>query len=71
MTGRPRKGTSVRFAPADSIAPMHARDPVIGLRFNIEARYGGTLEVDLIGVHPRPFAVAFAGALRRQSELGG
>lgn len=71
MTGRPRKGTSVRFAPADGIAPMHASDPVLGLRFNIEARYGGTVEVDLAGVHPRPFAIAFAGALRRQSELGG
>jgi hypothetical protein len=71
MTGRPHKGTSVRFAPADGIAPVHASDPVLGLRFNIEARYGGTLGVDLAGVHPRPFAIAFAGALRRQSELGG
>lgn len=71
MTGRPRKGTSVRFAPADGIAPAHASDRVLGLRFNIKARYGGTLEVDLTGVHPRPFAIAFAGALRRQSELGG
>jgi len=71
VTGRPRKGTSVRFAPADGIAPAHASDRVLGLRFNIKARYGGTLEVDLTGVHPRPFAIAFAGALRRQSELGG
>ena len=71
MTGRPRKGTSVRFAPGDGVAPMHARDPVMGLRFNIEARYGGTVEVDLTGVHPRSFAITFAGALRRQSELGG
>jgi hypothetical protein len=71
MTGRPRKGTSVHFAPADGIAPVHASDPVLGLRFNIEARYGGSVEVDLAGVHPRPFAIAFAGALRRQSELGG
>jgi len=71
MTGRPRKGTSVRFAPADGIAPIHASDQVLGLRFNIEARYGGTVEVDLADVHPRPFAIAFAGALRRQSELGG
>jgi hypothetical protein len=71
VTGRPRRGTSVRFAPADGIAPAHASDRVLGLRFNIKARYGGTLEVDLTGVHPRPFAIAFAGALRRQSELGG
>lgn len=71
MTGRPRKGTSVRFGSADGIAPARGNDPVLGLRFNIEARYGGTVEVDLTDVHPRPFAVAFAGALRRQSELGG
>jgi len=71
VTGRPRKGTAVRFAPADGVVPPHVSDRVLGLRFNIEARYGGTLEVDLTGVHPRPFAIAFAGALRRQSELGG
>lgn len=71
MTGRPRKGAAVRFAPADGVVPPHVSDRVLGLRFNIEARYGGTLEVDLTGVHPRPFALAFAGALRRQSELGG
>lgn len=71
MRGRPRKGTAVRFAPADGVVPPHASDPVLGLRFNIEARYGGTVEVDLVGEHPRPFALAFAGALRRQSELGG
>ena len=71
MTGRPRKGISVRFTPTDGIAPAHAHDPVLGLRFNIEARYGGTVEVDFTDEHPRPVAIAFAGALRRQSELGG
>ncbi|RRH92171.1 hypothetical protein EH240_31205 [Mesorhizobium tamadayense] len=71
MTGRPRKGAPVRFAPADAIATAHARDPVLGLRFNIEARYGGSIDVDLTGLHPRPLAIAFAGALRRQAELGG
>lgn len=71
MRGRPRKGTSVRFAPADGAVPPHAGDPVLGLRFNIEARYGGTVEVDLVNERPRAIAVAFAGALRRQSELGG
>jgi len=71
MTGRPRKGSSVRFAPTDGIAPAHAGDPVLGLRFNIDARYGGNVEVDLTDVHPRPLAIAFAGALRRQSGLGG
>jgi hypothetical protein len=71
MRGRPRKGTSVCFAPADGAVPPHAGDPVLGLRFNIEARYGGTVDVDLVGERPRAIAVAFAGALRRQSELGG
>ena len=69
MTGRPRKGTSVRFAPGDGVAPMHARDPVMGLRFNIEARYGGTVEVDLTGVHPRSFAITFAGACAGSPSL--
>jgi hypothetical protein len=61
----------VRFAVADGAVPPHAGDPVLGLRFNIEARYGGTVEVDLVRERPRAIAVAFAGALRRQSELGG
>lgn len=71
MTGRPRKGRPVRFAPADGVAPAHATDPVIGLRFNIQARYGGIAEVDFTGLEPRSLAIAFAGALRRQTELGG
>lgn len=71
MTRRPRKGSSVRFTPTDGVAPAHAADPVRGLRFNIEARYGGTAEVNLVGERPRAIAVAFAGALRRQSQLGG
>ncbi|WP_219336981.1 hypothetical protein [Acetobacter orientalis] len=61
----------MRFAVADGAVPPHAGDPVLGLRFNIEARYGGTVEVDLVRERPRAIAVAFAGALRRQSELGG
>ncbi len=71
MTGRPRKGTSVRFEPADGMASVHTGDPVLGLRFDIEARYGGAVEVDLVGERPRAIVVAFAGALRRQSQLGG
>lgn len=71
MRGRPRKGVPVRFAPADGILPPQASDSVLGLRFNIEARYGGIVEVDLTDLQPRALAVAFAGALRRQAELGG
>lgn len=68
---RPRKGTAVCFRPADGAVSLHASDPVLGLRFNIEARYGGAVEVNLVDEHPRPLAIAFAGALRRQSALGG
>ena len=71
MRGRPRKGTSVRFVPADGVVPAHAGDQVIGLRFNIEARHGGIVEVDLTSLSPRALAIAFAGAVRRQAELGG
>jgi hypothetical protein len=71
MSRQPRKGAPVRFAPADGILPPQTSDSVLGLRFNIEASYGGVVEVDLTDLRPRPFAVAFAGALRRQAELGG
>ena len=71
MTGRPRKGAPVRFAPGAGAVPAHVSDPVLGLRFNIEARYGGTVEVDLVDLQPRSLAIAFASALRRQTELGG
>jgi hypothetical protein len=71
MNGRPRKGAPVRFAPADGILPPQASDSVLGLRFNIEARYGGVVEVDFTDLQPRALAITFAGALRRQAELGG
>lgn len=71
MRRRLRKGTSVRFAPADGVVPAHAGHQVLGLRFNIEARYGGIVEVDLTDLRPRALAIAFAGAVRRQAELGG
>lgn len=71
MRSRPRKGAQVRFEATDGILPTHASDSVLGLRFNIEARYGGVVAVDLSELWPRPLAIAFAGALRRQSELGG
>lgn len=70
MSGRPPKGAPVRFVPADGFLPQ-ASDTVLGLRFNIETRYGGIFEVDLTDLRPRALAIAFAGALRRQSELSG
>lgn len=71
MSGRARKGAPVRFAQADGFLPPQVSDTVLSLRFNIEARYGGIVEVDLTDLRPRSLAIAFAGALRRQSELGG
>jgi hypothetical protein len=69
MTGRPRKGQSVAFADNK---PAHARpDPVLGLKFTIEAQHGGSVSVDMTALGPRALAIAFAGALRRSSVLGG
>ena len=69
MSGRPRKGWPVAFVP---ITPERAQpDPVLGLKFTIEARHGGMVLVDMTGLDPRPLAIAFAGALRRSAELGG
>jgi hypothetical protein len=44
---------------------------VLGLRFSIEARYGGTVLADMTALDPRPLAIAFAGALRKMAGLGG
>ena len=69
MSGHPRKGRPVAFAP---ITPEPQKpDPVLGLKFTIEARHGGTVLVDMTGLDPRPLAIAFAGALRRSAALGG
>ncbi|MCZ0963090.1 hypothetical protein [Paracoccus benzoatiresistens] len=69
MSKRPRKGRPVAFAPITPERPQP--DPVHGLKFTIEARHGGTVLVDMTGFDPRPLAIAFAGALRRMSALGG
>jgi hypothetical protein len=44
-------------------------DPVLGLKFTIEARHGGTVLIDMAALDPRPLAIAFAGALRRSAAL--
>ena len=69
MSERPRKGRSVAFAPMTPERPQ--ADPVLGLKFTIEAQYGGTALVDMTALDPRPLAIAFAGALRRSAALGG
>lgn len=71
MSDRARKGVPVCFTPSDGAQPSHVPDPVAGLRFTIEARYGGSVRVDLTDVQPRALAIAFAGALRRGAGLGG
>lgn len=69
MSERPRKGRAVAFT---SITPKPVQpDPVLGLKFTIEAQYGGTVLIDMTGLNPRPLAIAFAGALRRLAALGG
>jgi plasmid stabilization system protein ParE len=69
MSERPRKGRPVAFA---TIAPTSAQaDPVLGLKFTVEARHGGTVLIDMTALDPRPLAIAFAGALRRSAALGG
>lgn len=70
MSGHPHNGTKVSFTPDDG-ADSGARDPVAGLRFTIDARYGGSVLVDLTDLRPRPLAIAFAGALWRDADLGG
>ncbi|BBB11093.1 hypothetical protein [Sphingopyxis sp. FD7] len=69
MSERPRKGRPVSFAPITPERPQP--DPVLGLKFAIEARHGGTVLVDMTALDPRPLAIAFAGALRRSAALGG
>jgi len=70
MNTRPRKGTPVRFFLSDR-AKSQPPDIVAGLRFTVEARYGGTVMVDLTDLKPRALAIPFAGALRRAADVGG
>lgn len=69
MNEHPRKGRPVAFTPITSEPPRS--DPVLGLKFTIEAQHGGTVLVDMTALDPRLLAIAFAGALRRSAALGG
>src|SRR3546814_848289 len=69
MSKRPRQGRPVAFATITPERPQP--DPVLGLKFTIEARHGGTVPVDMTALDPRPLSIAFAGALRRSAALGG
>jgi hypothetical protein len=69
MSEHPRKGRPIAFK---TMSPARSRpDPVLGLRFTIEAQHGGTVLVDMAALDPCPVAIAFAGALRRSAGLGG
>src|SRR3546814_1838396 len=69
MSKRPRQCRPVAFATITPERPQP--DPVLGLKFTIEARHGGTVPVDMTALDPRPLSIAFAGALRRSAALGG
>jgi hypothetical protein len=71
MTDRPRKGHSVAFRLENGVAARVPSDSILGLRFTIEAAYGGRVLVDLVDLQPRRLVIAFAGALRRAAEPGG
>jgi hypothetical protein len=70
MSIRPRKGSSVGFKADDCPAP-DLPDSISGLRFNIDARHGGSVLIDLRDLKPRSLAIAFAGALRREASVSG
>jgi hypothetical protein len=71
MTDRPRKGRPLAFRPENGVPPRSSSDSILGLRFAIEAAYGGRVLVDLLDLQPRRLAIGFAGALRRAAESGG
>jgi len=71
MTDRPRNGRPVTFRWENSLPACSSSDPILGLRFTIEAAYGGRVLVDLIDLQPRRLAIGFAGALRRAAEPDG
>lgn len=68
MKDRPRRGTRATFDGMDGLMADEGRDNVIGLRFFIEARLGGTTSIDFTKEQPRQVAIKLAGALRRRAE---
>ena len=71
MTSRPRKGSTVSFTHDDGLVEAQNPSSVTGLRFNVEARSGGTASLDFSDLQPRPLAISGAQAIRRLSEVGG
>ena len=71
MTGTPRKGRFVTFAPGDGLLDAHEPSSVTGLRFNVEARSGGAAQLDFTDLRPRSLAIDAARAIRRLIQVGG
>lgn len=71
MSGRPRKGQVASFNADDGILEVHKPSSVTGLRFSVEARSGGTAQLDFTDLKPRALAIEMAQAIRRLSEVGG
>lgn len=71
MSGRPRRGHVARFGPEDGVLEEPAPSSITGLRFCVNARSGGTAELDFTDLRPRALAIEMAQALRRLSEVGG
>ena len=71
MSGRPRRGHVARFGPEDGVLEEPAPSSITGLRFCVNARSGGAVELDFADLRPRALAIEMAQALRRLSEVGG
>ena len=71
MRGRPRRGHVARFGPEDGVLEEPAPSSINGLRFCVNARSGGAVELDFTDLRPRALAIETAQALRRLSEVGG
>lgn len=71
MSDRPRRGHVARFGREDGVLEEPAPSSITGLRFCVNARSGGTAELDFTDLRPRALAIEMAQALRRLSEVGG
>lgn len=71
MSDRPRRGHVVGFGPEESVQEDLEPNSITGLRFCVNARSGGTAELDFTDLRPRALAIEMAQALRRLSEVGG
>ena len=71
MSGIPRRGHVAQFGPEDIVPEAPVPSSITGLRFSVEARSGGTAQLDFTDLRPRALAIEMAQALRRLSEVGG